>query len=68
MSSSPYQMVPVKIENVNLAMLLSGSTDIQYIRYEGLCQVYLCSVQNRGLFTNIEDIRPVQETLNSTLN
>ena len=59
-------MVPVKFENVNLALLLS--TGIQYIRYEGLRQVYLCSVQNRGLITNIADIRPAQETLNSTLN
>ena len=54
MSSSPYRWVTVEIENGNLAMALA--TDIQYIGYKGLRQVYLYSVQFCwGLFTNIAD-------------
>ena len=55
MSSSPYRRVTVEIENGNFAMVLA--TDIQYIGYKGLRQVYLYSVQPYGgLFTNIADI------------
>ena len=47
MSSSPYRRVTVEIEN---------GTDIQYIGYKGLRQVYLYFVQiYGGLFTNIAD-------------
>ena len=54
MSSSPYRRVTVEIENGNLAMVLA--TDIQYIGYKGLRQVYLYSVHiYGGLFTNIAD-------------
>ena len=46
MSSSPYRRVTVKIENVNLAMVLATE----------LRQVSLYSVQMYGgLFTNITD-------------
>ena len=41
MSSSPYRRVTVKIENVNLAMVLA--TDIQYIRFKS-CGKYLCTL------------------------
>ena len=55
MSSSPYRRVIVEIENCHLAMVLA--TDMQYIGYKGLRQVYLYSVQiYGGLFTNIADI------------
>ena len=50
MSSSTYRRVTDEIKNGNLA------TDIQYIGYKGLRQVYLYSVQiYGGLFTNITD-------------
>ena len=50
MSSSPYRRVTDEIKNGNLA------TDIQYIGYKGLRQVYLYSEQiYGGLFTNIAD-------------
>ena len=48
MSSSPYRRVTVEVENGNLAMVLA--TDIQYIGYKGLLQVYLYSVQIYGFF------------------
>ena len=55
MSSSPYRRVTVEVENGNLAMVLA--TDIQYIGYKGLLQVYLYSVQIYGFFfINIADI------------
>jgi len=54
MSSSPYRRVTVEIENGNLAMVLA--TDMQYIGYKGLWQVYLYYVQiYGGLVTNIAD-------------
>ena len=57
MSSSPYRRVTVEIENGNLALAMVLATDIQYIGYKGLRQVYLYSVQiYGGLFTNIADI------------
>ena len=50
MSSSPYRRVSAQFEIGNLA------TDIQYIGFKGLRQVYLYSVQiYGGLFTNIAD-------------
>ena len=54
MSSSPYRRVTIEIENGNLAMVLA--TDIQYIGYKGLWQVYFYSEIYVVLFTNIEDI------------
>ena len=42
MLSSPYRRVTVEIENGNLAMVLA--TDIQYIGFKSLRQVYLYSV------------------------
>ena len=52
MSSSPYRRVTAEIENGNLAMVLA--TDMQYIGYKGLWQVYLYSVQiYGGLMKNI---------------
>ena len=55
MSSSTYRRVTVEIENRHLAMVLA--TNMQYIGYKGLRQVYLYSVQiYGGLFTNIADI------------
>ena len=55
MSSSQYRRVTVEIQNGNLAMVLA--TDIQYIGYKGLRQVYLYSVQiYGGLFTIIAEI------------
>ena len=54
MSSSQYRRVTVEIQNGNLAMVLA--TDIQYIGYKGLRQVYLYSVHYGGLFTNIAEI------------
>ena len=55
MPSSPYRRVTVEVENGNLAMVLA--TDIQYIGYKGLLQVYLYSVQIYGFFfINIADI------------
>ena len=48
MSSSQYRRVTVEVENGNLAMVLA--TDIQYIGYKGLLQVYLYSVQIYGFF------------------
>ena len=55
MSSSTYRRVTVEIENCHLAMVLA--TNMQYIGYKGLRQVYLYSVQiYGGLFKNIADI------------
>ena len=54
MSSSLYRRVTDEIENGNLAMVLA--TNIQYIGFKGLRQVYLYFVQMYGgLFTNIAD-------------
>ena len=56
MSYSPYRRVTVEIENGNL-FSYGLATDIQYIGYKGVRQVYLYSVQiYGGLFTNIADI------------
>ena len=52
MSSSPYRRVAAQFKN--LAMVLA--TDIQYIGFKELWQVYLYSVQiYGGSFTNIAD-------------
>ena len=59
MSSSLYRRVTDEIENGNLAMVLLAmvlATNIQYIGFKGLRQVYLYFVQMYGgLFTNIAD-------------